>query len=239
MKFGPWLERFLLVIGVTLLAGYLGMQVDSRVHFHAHMRAFERQKSIGTLAMPLPRELASNPVPDFSLWSPKRVESYRPTFLTNSDPPEAILRIPRIGLEVPVLEGTDKLTLNRGVGWIEGTARPGGPGNIGIAGHRDSFFRGLKDVVRGDVLELETIGARTSYIVDDIKIVDSADTDILLPRGSPAVTLVTCYPFYFIGDAPKRYIVLASLEQIIPATTEQVQPSNSQAHNNNNQEKTK
>ncbi len=127
----------------------------------------------------------------------------------------AVLRIPRLNLEAPVLEGTDEFTLNRGVGRILGTARPGQSGNIGIAGHRDGFFRPLRDIRAGDPIELITISEKTVYAVERIRIVDPGDVSILRPRSEPSLTLVTCYPFYFVGPAPKRYIVEASLQEEI------------------------
>jgi sortase A len=125
------------------------------------------------------------------------------------------LRIPKIDLDVPVFNGTDALTLNHAVGRIGGTALPGGPGNIGVAGHRDTFFRGLKDVQKGDLIELRTKKGTDIYLVDEIRIVSPEDTSVLRPRGRPTLTLVTCYPFFFVGSAPKRYIVMASLAREI------------------------
>jgi sortase A len=122
-----------------------------------------------------------------------------------------LLRIPKIGLEVPVLEGTDDLSLNRAVGHIVGTPRPGESGNVGIAGHRDGFFRGLKDVAPGDTIEIVTSDNVNKYVIDEITIVDPSNVSVLAPRPQPSLTLVTCYPFYFIGSAPQRYIVHASL----------------------------
>jgi sortase A len=110
---------------------------------------------------------------------------------------------------VAVLGGTDDWTLNRAVGHIEGTAGPGAAGNSGIAGHRDGFFRGLKDVAVGDAIELETLGAVHHYRVTRTWIVEPDDVSVLDPTASPAVTLVTCYPFYFVGSAPQRFIVRA------------------------------
>jgi sortase A len=88
---------------------------------------------------------------------------------------------------------------------------PGRQGNIGIAGHRDGFFRALKDVVAGDTIELESLGRTDSYRIDQAVIVDPNDTSVLRPRATPSLTLVTCYPFYFVGSAPKRYILRASI----------------------------
>ena len=146
---------------------------------------------------------------DFGLWSKGRIRAYEKV-TGQSPPPEAILSIPRIDLRVPVLEGTDELTLNRGVGRIEGTARIGEPGNIGIAGHRDGFFRGLKELAEGDVLDLTTAEGNASYLVDRILIVNPEDVQVLETRSAHSLTLVTCYPFYFVGSAPQRYIVQAS-----------------------------
>jgi len=114
-----------------------------------------------------------------------------------------------------LLDGTGALTLNHAVGRIAGTAWPGESGNIGIAGHRDSFFRGLRDVRVGDAIELETPTATNIYIVDQTQIVTPDAVDVLLPRSTPSLTLVTCYPFYFVGSAPQRFIVSASLTQQI------------------------
>ncbi len=147
--------------------------------------------------------------PDLSLWSPKRIQAWKDSFLKASPEALAVLRIPRISLEVPVLEGTDDWTLNRAVGHIEDTAGLGGNGNVGIAGHRDGFFRGLKDVAVGDALELETQRGIERYLIERIWVVEPEDVSVLDPTPSPAVTLVTCYPFYFIGSAPQRYIVRA------------------------------
>ena len=123
------------------------------------------------------------------------------------------LRIPALHLEVPVLEGTDEVTLNRGVGRIAGTALPGQGGNIGIAGHRDGFFRRLKDIRTGDAIELATISGTDVFVVDRIRVTSPADVAVLRPRTKDSVTLVTCYPFYFVGPAPRRFIVQASLKQ--------------------------
>jgi sortase A len=155
--------------------------------------------------------LAAGESADLTLWSEKRIREYRASLSIEKRLPLGVLGIGRLRLRVPIFEGTDDLVLNRGLGWIEGTARPGERGNIGIAGHRDGFFRGLKDIVVGDTMELETLGKRVTYVVDEIQIVTPEQVEVLRPRAAPAITLVTCYPFYFIGDAPQRYIVHATL----------------------------
>ena len=104
--------------------------------------------------------------PDQSLWSAERIRAWRQALLEPTPPPLGVLRIPKIRLEVAILPGTDDRTLDRAVGHIEGTAQPGTDGNLGIAGHRDGFFRGLKDITSGDVIELDTIQGTDVYRVE-------------------------------------------------------------------------
>jgi len=175
---------------------------------------------IGRTTLPLggdvPAEAAASSAPlrtdapvDESLWSPQRVRAYRESLGREASPALAILRIPKISLEVPVLDGTDDVTLNRAVGRIEGTARIDDEGNLGIAGHRDGFFRRLEEVKVGDTIDLETLSGRKSYRIDRITIVGPDDVSVLDPTPHRAITLVSCYPFWFVGSAPKRYIVRA------------------------------
>jgi sortase A len=107
------------------------------------------------------------------------------------------------------LPGTDAGTLDRGVGHVEGTAPPGTGGNVGIAGHRDSFFRGLKDIHPRDLIEVDTPQESYSYRVERMWVVDPTEVSVLAPTPGPALTLVTCFPFDFIGSAPRRFIVRA------------------------------
>src|SRR5258708_36436852 len=101
--------------------------------------------------------------PNFSLWSDQRVKNYQTILAEHFAPAIAVLRIPKIHLEVPVLEGTDDLSLNRGVGHVTGTANPGQNGNVAIAGHRDGFFRGLKDISLGDTIQIATSEGSETY----------------------------------------------------------------------------
>ena len=149
------------------------------------------------------------PAPDRSLWSAERVSAWRKALAEPAPAPLAVLRIPAIRLEVPVLPGTDDRTLDRAVGHIEGTALPGTEGNLGIAGHRDGFFRGLKDIAPGDLIELETIQGKDVYRVERTWVVKPEEVSVLDPTATRSLTLVTCYPFYFVGSAPSRFIVRA------------------------------
>lgn len=203
-------ERLLIIIAAILLTVFLAARLHRTVLSRAAIRAFKSSQNATFRRVAADGTLRAVP-PDFSLWSPKRVEDYKESLTTDLAPTVGILRIPKVDIEAPVLEGTDDLTLNRGVGRIDGTARVGESGNIGIAGHRDGFFRGLKDVSTGDKIELITKEGTHTYIIDRVVIVERADVSVLAPRDRSSITLVTCYPFYFVGSAPERYIVQAFL----------------------------
>jgi sortase A len=121
------------------------------------------------------------------------------------------LQIPRFDLSVMVREGDDNEALELGVGHIPGTALPGGPGNAALAGHRDTFFRALRGVQPGDEIRWTSIQESATYLVESTRIVEPSETDVLGPSKEPRLTLVTCYPFGYIGPAPKRFIVQARL----------------------------
>ena len=119
------------------------------------------------------------------------------------------IEIQRLGVSVLVVEGTGASALRRAAGHIAGTGLPGQTGNIGIAAHRDTFFRPLRNVQRDDIITLTTLRGEYRYRVVSTKVVDPHDVAVLNPDGTEVLTLVTCYPFYFIGSAPDRFIVRA------------------------------
>jgi sortase A len=121
------------------------------------------------------------------------------------------LEIPRLNLAVMVREGADEGTLSRAVGHIPGTALPGNIGNVGLAGHRDTFFRALRNIRSDDTIEMQTTAGTYRYKVNSTRIVTPRDVSVLEASGGETLTLVTCYPFYYVGSAPKRFIVHASL----------------------------
>jgi sortase A len=202
---------FLLLSGLFLVLIYSAVRMYSGAYSRAALREFSREQKPTTASGPENPSSRKAGTPDFRLWSEKRIEAYQSSLLGNVPPPLGVLKIPSIELEVPLLEGSDDLTLNRGAGHIEGTTAPGGIGNVGIAGHRDGFFRGLKDLRLGDTMDLFTERGNYRYVVDEILIVPPENVSVLAPRSKPALTLVTCYPFYFVGSAPLRYIVHASI----------------------------
>jgi len=212
-------ERILLAIGLSLLLAWAAARFHGRTASDAAIKRFYAEAS-QRLGAPSAGRV------DFAQWSPQRIEAYKGSLTAKKDLPLAILRIPRIHLEVPVFNDTDDLTLNRGVGRIIGTAQMGQPGNIGIAGHRDGFFRGLKDVGRDDVIELILPERTDQYVITDIQIVGPENVSVLDATPAPTLTLVTCYPFYFVGGAPQRYIVTAS-KQVSSQPDESVNTSSS------------
>jgi len=121
------------------------------------------------------------------------------------------LKLPRLGVDAIVRNGADSRTLRRAVGRVPGTALPGEPGNIGLAAHRDTFFRALKGVRKDDRILLETPAGTYEYRVESTTIVSPNNISVLDPTDNPSVTLVTCYPFYYVGKAPKRFIVRGHL----------------------------
>ena len=123
------------------------------------------------------------------------------------------IEIPRLGVTIAILEGTSAQTLRLGVGHIKGTALPGELGNSGIAGHRDTFFRPLKDIRANDEIRIQTASGISRYQVDWVRVVAPEDTEILSSASKPSVTLITCYPFHLIGAAPERFVVHAFKEE--------------------------
>lgn len=204
-------ERIFLLSGLVLLCVYAGMRIYGFAGSRAAIAAFHYGASQSN--DPIAKGESAEKIPgiDTSLWSEKRIGAYKASLSHAFGTPLALLVIPKIHLEVPVFEGTDDVTLDRGVGRIVGTAHPGQQGNLGIAGHRDGFFRGLKDVAAGDEIRLVSPNDVSTYVVDQITVVPPEDVSVLQPRNLPSITLVTCFPFYFVGSAPERYIVSASL----------------------------
>jgi sortase A len=202
------IERVFIVVGVALCAIYAFAHVYRIFSSHIGRVALESARRANDGSS---RGSGIGAV-DFTAWSEKRVKAYEETFAKHFDPPLGLLDIPKLHLKVSVFNGTDDVTLDRGVGRIIGTGHLGEEGNIGIAGHRDGFFRALKDIQVGDAVDLTTADTDPAYVVDHISIVNPDNVQILDERALPTLTLVTCYPFYFIGSAPQRYVIQCSLK---------------------------
>jgi len=189
------LERALLAVGLAL-----GIWCGA-VLFDAHF--------VARMPLPAPPEAAaaSAPVTPVTSVAPGVVIGLTPS----AGSWVARLDAPTVRLSATVLEGSDDGTLTRGAGHIEDTAFPGQPGNIGIAGHRDTTFRAVRDLHVGDPLELTTGDRIYRYLITKAFIVEPEDVYVLDPGDRPMLTLVTCYPFTYIGHAPHRYILQAVL----------------------------
>lgn len=186
-----WLERGLLAVGAALVVWCAVILVEARF----------------TKDLPVDQPLrVTQTLPDGE-GSPRPTPAPKPAPAAGTV--IARLELPRLKLSTSVLEGSDDATLNRGAGHIEETSLPGEPGNVGIAGHRDTVFRALRRVKVGDEIDLRTGDRLERYTIARTLIVQPEDVYVLDPTDRPTLTLVTCYPFEFIGHAPKRFIVQA------------------------------
>jgi len=188
----PWraLEGLLFSVGVLLL-GYCGyVQLETYLYQRTENRALDR------LLVPVDSRM------EHALFAPPR-------------PGEAFGRIsiPALRVASVIVAGSDAKSLARAVGFIPGTALPGEGGNTGLAAHRDTFFRRLADIRVNDLVTVTTVTGSYDYLVQETQIVEPDDVWVLDPTPQPAVTLVTCYPFNYIGNAPRRFIVRATLRQ--------------------------
>jgi sortase A len=188
-----YLERALMMVGVITL-GYCGWAWAESFLY----QSFENRE--------LDRILASAPAPSVNGTGGVAVRAIAPGSTIGR------IEIPRLGVTAIVRAGSDARTLQLAVGHIPGTAYPGEPGNVGLAGHRDTFFRQLRDIRPDDVIEMVTSEGRFTYRVQRTDIVQPSDVWVLEPTTQPSLTLVTCYPFSYIGTAPERFIVRAALE---------------------------
>jgi sortase A len=193
------LETLLWTIGVMLLAAYVGTQAWGALARDRDLAAFAAAKQ----GDEIPRMVRVGPgeAPVAATLG----EVQQPT----RDAPVAVLRIPGIDLQVPVSYGTGDSALRRGAGLISGTALPGTNGNVAIAAHRDTFFRGLSEVELGDLIELDSLNSTLTYRVTELFVVEPTDVHVLADTGERVLTLVTCFPFHFVGSAPQRFIVRA------------------------------
>jgi sortase A len=179
------IENFLIVAGIGLL-GYVGAMHGYRKAYQAYLSwTFEPDVPV----MP-------------KVWPPARL---------GEGTPVGKLEIPRLNLSVIVLEGVSDGILEKGAGHIPETALPGKVGNVGIAAHRDTFFRPLHTIQNNDLIRLTTSEGVFDYAVEWVRIVKPSAVEVLRPTNRPTLTLVTCYPFYFVGSAPERFIVRAQL----------------------------
>jgi sortase A len=191
-----WAAYLLVMIGGAALGWCAAILVDT---YLTQRQARERLES-----------MPSTPPPARRLPPATKRPPSGPPVIVKPGTPLAELSIPRLGVSAIVLQGSDDRTLRVGLGHIESTALPGESGNVAIAGHRDSFFRPLRNVQIGDDIMLDTPAARVHYRVSSYRVVHPSEVSVIRPTDDAVLTLVTCFPFYFIGSAPDRFIVRAN-----------------------------
>ena len=205
-RFLRWTETLLWWGGALLLGWCAATLAESHIYQVFAGRSLDRIRQTASVERPSDRNPSS------------RKPTIPPLTSTAAPPAEPApargdllgrLEVARLGLSAIVLEGDDAHDLKLGVGHIPGTPLPWTDGNSALAGHRDTFLRALRGIREGDRVELETRKATYHYVVDFIQIVSPDDVSVLAPASAPALTLVTCYPFSFVGNAPKRFVVRA------------------------------
>ena len=211
MRNNPWIHwgrRLFFVIGIAALCYVAFTLLDARIYQAVQSRRFHQELSgrkPSSLSEEHPNVSSVSPAP-----AEKNPMRSGPIDLAgNGHTSLGRIEIRAIGLEAMILEGTDARTLRRAVGHIRGTPLPGQQGNVAITGHRDTFFRPLRNIRKDDEIRVTTLSGSYRYWVDSIKVVEPEDTEVLDNSDDAILTLVTCYPFYFVGPAPKRFIVRA------------------------------
>jgi sortase A len=190
-RFLQWSRNFLLVAGVLVL-GYSGfVLLDAKIYQEIQARHFQKELENTRVLVGNTGGVAQRPFAFAEGSALGRID------------------IVRLGVTAMIMEGTDDRTLQRAVGHIRGTPMPGLDGNSAIAGHRDSFFRPLLNIRHNDEIILTTLNGPSRYLVDTTQVVAPEDIGVLDNSKGTVLTLVTCYPFYFVGSAPKRFIVRA------------------------------
>ena len=190
-----WAERLLVIVGTAMLVWCGALVVDAIIAQRSARSEFETALLVNSVASP--------PALKAVAVVPPRMRT------VNTGSPIAALSIPRIQLSAIVLHGSDAQTLRRGPGHLENTAFPGEPGNVVIAGHRDSFFWSLQNIHLGDDIYLATRDGPMQYRVTSARVVNPRDVSVLAPTDDAVLTLITCYPFWAIGPAPDRFVVRA------------------------------
>lgn len=208
-----WLEGACYAAGTAMSLFFVAQLALGEVQRREDIAAFASVQPLSSNATGARVDFANPGAPDMSLWSEGRIADYRAARAAASGSILGILQLPSVDLAVPVYASDSELNMDRGAGVIDGMAYPHEPGNIGIAGHRDGYFRSLKDVQVGDPLLLQTLEGPKRFTVSRIQIVEIADTHVLEDTDEQTLTLVTCYPFYYFGHAPQRFIVSASLDK--------------------------
>jgi sortase A len=186
-----WTQRVLLTFGVIAICYSVGTEVYSKLYQYHASSKFDQTIALRDTAKSVP--VSSGPA------APPLAEG----------DPIGKLEIERLGISVIVLQGVETDTLKLGAGHVPETSMPSDDGNIAIAAHRDTFFRPLEGLKDNDRIRISTLHGVYEYEVNSTEIVDPEDVGVLESKDYPELTLITCYPFHYIGSAPNRFIVHA------------------------------
>lgn len=195
-----WLEYALLIAGLVAVDCYIWINVESVVYQAYESWKFDRSRN--------------NPEPSASNRSEPRQGRHADDLIGR-------LEIPRLEIKAIIREGDDDATLRHAVGHISSTAAPGEVGNVALAAHRDTFFRPLRNIRKNDRIIVSTLDGTYEYLVQTTKIVSPSDVSVLKASAEKELTLVTCYPFYYVGSAPRRFVVHATQVGAIPQPRQQ------------------
>jgi sortase A len=211
MRENPWIRwsrHLFFAVGILAL-GYVGFAlIDARLFQADQSRRF--QQELNRLKPSTVSDESLHVSSMFPAAAKEKLMMAEPIYIAGSDrTPLGRIEISAIGLAAMIVEGTDARTLRHAVGHIPGTPLPGQRGNVAITGHRDTFFRPLRNIRKDDEIRLTTLSGSYRYEVDSIKVVEPENMKVLGDSEDSILTLVTCYPFYFVGPAPKRFIVRA------------------------------
>jgi sortase A len=185
-NFLTWCSRVFVVVGISLIACYAYVWADGRIYESAQAQRFGSDPALERA----PAECAGAPV-------------------ETADSAIGRLEITRLGLSVIVQNRDDPRHLRRGAGLVPGSALPGSTGNLVIAAHRDTFFRSLRNIQKDDLIQLTTEDYDYVYRVQFTRVVSPEHTEVVASGAEPTLTLITCFPFYYVGPAPERFIVRA------------------------------
>jgi sortase A len=203
-----WSRNLFLAVGALMLA-YVGyVMIDTRIYQSRETRLFEQASKDLKLSTDASKNLPPSPLAA-PLEEANGVGVVSPGRAVHKGDPVGQIEISTIGLAAMIMEGTDARTLRHAVGHLPGTPLPGQQGNVVITGHRDTFFRELRKVAKDDEITLTTLDGSFRYRVDFTVVVSSDYISVLDDSDDATLTLVTCYPFYMVGPAPKRFVVRA------------------------------
>lgn len=219
IKTGPrrllkWAADLLILAGAAALLVYAWARLDGTYYQYSQQLQFESESEAAGTGRGIEEEIAVPAARPQSQPNPRlRLLPSLPSLMQRDPLLIGKLEVPRLGLSVMVREGVDEETLRRAAGHVPSTALPGQPGNLVILAHRDTYFRGLHDLQRGDAVTVTTLRGRFTYQIESIEVVDPEGIRLEQPASASIATFITCFPFKYIGPAPQRFVARARLKK--------------------------